>query len=122
MDKDPLRQPITDEAEEAQQRLVRAVEDAANTLPPEQLKDALSRGLENTNTHLHVEDDERESALLDHNGKAKRGPKSEMTREEIIDVGRGLTPRLSRIERKKILLRRALQFEGLANIIKAGEE
>ena len=116
----PDSAPLTAEAEAAQQRLVRAVEDAAGALPPERLKDALSQGLEHT--HLHVEDNEQESVLIDENGKAKRGPVLGMTREEMIDAGRGGSLLLSKSARKRILLGRVLRSEGLAGNIETDKD
>jgi hypothetical protein len=67
-------------------RLVRALEDAATALPEDELKEALSQGLGNTHLTVVEEPEEPMSVLLDTDGKPKRGLRSHMTREEVIQA------------------------------------
>ena len=78
--------------------LIRTIEAAATVLRPDDLKEAVSQGL--GNTHLIVVDEPEEpmSALLDSEGKPKRGARSHMTREEIIESLR-LTDKQKRVAR-----------------------
>ena len=90
-------------------RLVRAVEDAATALNPDDLKEALSQGLGNTHLTVVDEPDEPISLLLDINGKPKRGARYNMTREEVIE-----TLRLS--EKQKRVARALNRLQNVSSI------
>jgi hypothetical protein len=79
-------------------RLVRAIEDAATALPEDELKAALSQGLGNTHLTVIDETEEPMSVLVDADGKPKRGVRSRMTREEVIETLR-LSKKQKRVAR-----------------------
>ena len=67
-----------------ERRLAATVAEAAEKLPEDMLKAAINTGLNKGGSHLFV-DDQPVSALLDARGNPKKGPRTNLTREQILD-------------------------------------